>query len=74
METVFEANFKPERDFVDFLEMKKERHYEQHFEKSSAEISKKQQKERNPAAQEGGSSLVDDQDLRPMDLEAEQQM
>lgn len=42
METVFESKFMPERDFVDFLEIKKERHYEQHFEKCSAEVIKKQ--------------------------------
>ena len=28
METMFEANFKPDRDFLDYIELKKERHFE----------------------------------------------
>jgi hypothetical protein len=55
---------------LDFLEMKKDRHFEQYFENCSADVADKREKEM--PREEGGSSLVDDQDLRPMDLEAEQ--
>lgn len=34
LETLFEEHFKPERDFMDYLEVKKGRHYEQFFEKA----------------------------------------
>jgi hypothetical protein len=39
LETIFEETFKPERDFLDYLEQKKERHFEQYFEKCSAEVA-----------------------------------
>ena len=75
LDTICEEQFKPERDFVELLEIKKERHFEQYFEKCSAEINDKRQNDRaNLKENADGSSLVDDQDLRPMDLEAEQQM
>jgi len=33
LEALFEDKFKPERDFIDFLQVKKDRHFEQIFEK-----------------------------------------
>ena len=68
METMFEANFKPDRDFLDYIEIKKDRHFEQFYEKTAENAKKKKEQ------QQEGSSLVDDQDLRPMDLDVEQQM
>jgi hypothetical protein len=41
LETMFEETFKPERDFLDYLEQKKERCFEQYFEKYSAEVAQK---------------------------------
>ena len=33
LEALFEDKFKPERDFIDFLQVKKDRQFEQIFEK-----------------------------------------
>ena len=55
METMFESHFKPDRDFLEYIEMKKERHFEQYFEKTAQQAKKKKE----PPSQEG-SSLVDD--------------
>jgi len=57
LETLFEEHFKPDRDFMEQLEQKKKRHCEQYFEKIAQEYKERQQ--------------ADDQDLRPMDLEAD---
>jgi hypothetical protein len=61
LETLFEETFKPERDFLDYLEQKKDRHFEQYFEKCSAEVALKRQNEIVVQKDDaGGSSLVDD--------------
>lgn len=43
METMFEANFKPDRDFLDYITIKKERHFEQYFEKTAENAKKKKE-------------------------------
>lgn len=68
LETFFEEKFNPERDFVDYLLYKKDRHYEQYFEKVAEDFKRKkkqQEREKERAAQMG----LDDQDLMPMDLD-----
>jgi hypothetical protein len=45
LETLFEENFKPERDFLDYLEVKKGRHFEQFFEKAKEDCINKAQGE-----------------------------
>lgn len=45
METMFEAHFKPDRDFLDYIELKKERHFEQYFDKTAENVKKKKQQQ-----------------------------
>lgn len=41
LETFFEEKFNPERDFIDYLLYKKDRHYEQYFEKVAEDFKRK---------------------------------
>lgn len=43
LECLFEDKFKPERDFIDYLQVKKDRHYEQIYEKCKNEEEKKRE-------------------------------
>ena len=47
LEALFEEKFKPERDFLDFLQVKKDRHFEQIFEKCKDVGESKQRDQEN---------------------------
>lgn len=68
LETIFEEQYQPERDFLDYLNVKKNRRFEDFVEgDSKSHGNGDSMKKRNPP---GG----DDQDLMPMDLDEDHNM
>lgn len=62
LETMFEEYFKPERDFLDHLLMKKERHYDQFFEKCTFDSKNEKKKRETQEAQNQNRSSLDEED------------
>lgn len=66
LETMFEEKYQPERDFIDYLNIKKERSYEDC--EPSADKSKLTSV-KGDLSKKRNSPPSDDQDLMPMDLD-----
>lgn len=66
LETMFEEKYQPERDFLDYLNVKKERCYEDFL---SMPDKQKQAHGKDDISKKRSLPAGDDQDLMPMDLD-----
>lgn len=66
LETLFEEKYQPERDFIDYLNIKKERSYEDYQQSSD---KSKSTSAKGEMTKKRNSPPSDDQDLMPMDLD-----